>query len=55
MSAIESDVNKLMGKGWTDIDRLMFIQKSNLTNKIKLEFFLPGGKSVLLYGCTCRL
>ena len=39
-------------KAWTAIDRLSFIWKSDLTDKIKRSFFLAMVVSILLYGCT---
>ena len=38
--------------GWTVIDKLPIIWKSDLSNKIKQEFFQAVGVSVLLYICT---
>ena len=56
MSSTETDINIHIGKAWTATDRLMIIYKSDLTDKIKWEFFQAVGVSVLLYGCTsCNL
>ena len=48
----ESDVNICIGKTWTSIDRLLTIWKSDLSDKIKMQFFQAVVVSVLLYGCT---
>ena len=37
---------------WTSIDRLAVILKSDLTDKIKCNFFQAAIVSILLYGCT---
>ena len=39
-------------KGWIAIDRLSIISKSDLSNKIKWDFFQAVAVSILLYGCT---
>ena len=39
-------------KGWTAIDRLLVIWKSDLTNKMKRSFFQAEIVSILLNGCT---
>ena len=39
ISSTESDVNIHIGNSWTAIDRLLTIWKSDLSNKIKEEFF----------------
>ena len=49
ISSTESDVNKCIGKAWTAIDRLLIIWKSNLSDKIKQEFFKVVTISVWLY------
>ena len=41
-----------MCKAWTAIDRLMTIWKSDLTDKIKHEFFQPIAMSIQLCDCT---
>ena len=43
-----------IGKVRSDIDRLSIIWKSNLSDKIKKEFFEAVAVSVLLYGCTAK-
>ena len=45
-------VNSRIGKAWFIIDRLLTIWKSDLSNKIKQEFFQTEAMSVLPYGCT---
>ena len=47
VSSTESDVNTYIGKVWTAIDRLMTIWKSDLSSKIKREFFQAVAMSVL--------
>ena len=39
-------------KVWTAIDRLSIIWKSNLSDKIKLNFFQAVVVSIILYGFT---
>ena len=39
ISSTESNVNVCIDKGWTGINRLPTIGKSNLSDKIKWEFF----------------
>ena len=39
-------------KAWTVIDRLSIIWKSDLTDKMKRNFFQAAVISILLYGCT---
>ena len=48
----ECNVNICIGKAWTVIDRLMIIRKSELSDKIKLEFSQVIAVWVLLYGYT---
>ena len=50
--SIESNVNICIGKAWTAIDRLMITWKSNLSDKIKQEFFQSVAMLILLYHCT---
>ena len=52
VSACENDVNIRIGKAWAAIDRKSPIWKSDLSDKIKREFFRAVAASVLLYGCT---
>ena len=39
-------------KAWTAIDRLLIIWKSDMTDKMKRNFFQAAVISILLYGCT---
>ena len=48
ISSTEKDINMQLMKAWTAIDRLSIMWKSNLSDKIKCNFF----QAVLLYGCT---
>ena len=48
----ERDDNIRLAKTWAVIDKLSIIRKSDLSNKIKLDFFLAAVVSILLYGCT---
>ena len=52
ISSTESNVNICIGKVRTAIDRLLIIWKSDLSDKIKLEFFQTVAMSVQLYGST---
>ena len=50
VSSIENDINMRLTKVWTAIDWLSIIWKSNLSDKIKQNFF-DQVVSILLYGC----
>ena len=52
VSPTETDINTQLAKVWTTIDRLSVIWKSNMTDKIKRNFFQAVVMSILLYGCT---
>ena len=52
ISSIESDVNIHRANTWNAIDRLSIIWKSDLSQKIKEDFFWAVVVPVLLYGCT---
>ena len=54
VSSTEKDINTLLTRAWTAIDRLSIIRKSNLTDKMKRCFFQATVMSILLYGCTTR-
>ena len=41
-----------LAKAWTAIDRLSIVWKSDLSDKIKQDFFQAVAVSLLLYGCT---
>ena len=47
----EADINTQLAKVWTAINRLLVIWKSDLTDKIKHNFF----QAILLYGCTTQM
>ena len=51
ISTNESDVNIRTAKSRTIIDRLLIKWKSDLSDKIKWEFFQAVAVSLLLYGC----
>ena len=50
VSSTESDINMRLEKAWTAVDRLAIIWKSDLSDKIKRNFF--QAVSILLYECT---
>ena len=52
VSSIESNINMRLAKVWTAIDRLSIIWKSDLSDKIKRNFFQVEVVSILLFGCT---
>ena len=52
VSSIEKDIDTGLTKAWTAIDRLSIIWKSELTDKMKRNFFQATVVSILLYGCT---
>ena len=52
VSSSESDVKMYHAKAWTVIGRLSIIWKSDLFDKIKLDFFQAVAVSILLYRCT---
>ena len=52
VSSTENDINMCLAKVWAAIDRLLIIWKSDLSNKIKCNFFQVAVMSVLLHGCT---
>ena len=52
VSSTETDIDMLLTKAWAAINRLSFIWKSDLTDKIKHSFFHAVVVSILLYGCT---
>ena len=51
ISSTESDVNALIGKVRSAIDRLSVLWRSDLTDKLKQQLFQTIVVSVLLYGC----
>ena len=52
ISFTESDVNIHLTNKWNAIERLSIIWKSELSDKIKLDFFQAIAVYILLYGCT---
>ena len=51
-SSTKNVVNIYLAKPWNAIFRLSIIWKSNLSNKIKWNFFKAVAVSKVLYGCT---
>ena len=54
VSSTEKDIDTRLTKAWTAIDRLSIIWKSDLTYKMKRNFFQAAVVSILLYRCTTR-
>ena len=52
VSSTEKDIDTRLTKAWTAIDKLSIIWKSELTDKMKRNFFQVAVVSILLYGCT---
>ena len=52
LSSTEKDVYTRLTKASTAIDKLSIIWKSNLTDKMKRNFFQAVVVSILLHGCT---
>ena len=52
ISSTENDINTQPPKIWSAIDKLSVIWKSDLSNKIKCNFFPAAVVSILLYECT---
>ena len=50
VSSIENDINMRLAKSWNTVDRLSIIWKSDLSDKIKCNFFQAVVLSILLYG-----
>ena len=51
VSSTKTDINTRLAKAWTAIDRLSAVWKSDLTDKMKCNFFFVAVVSILLYGC----
>ena len=51
----ESDFNIYIEKTWTTVDRLLIIWESDLSDKIKWNFFQLVTVSVLLYVCNTQI
>ena len=52
VSSTEKDIDSRLTKGWTAIDKLSIIWKSDMTDKMKRSFFQAAIMSILLYECT---
>ena len=52
VESTEKDIETMLTKAWTAINRLSTIWKSDLTDKMKRSFFQAAVTSILLYGCT---
>ena len=52
VESTEKDIETRLTKAWTAINRLSIIWKSDLTDKMKRNFFQAAVTSILLYGCT---
>ena len=52
VSSTEKDIDTRLTKAWAAIERLSIIWKSDLTDKMKCNFFRAAVVSILLYGCT---
>ena len=52
----DTDISRRLAKAWRAIDRLSFIWKSDLTDKMKRSFFQAAVASILLYeGSTPKI
>ena len=51
VSSTDNKINTRVAKAWWAIDRLSVIWRSNLSDKIKRNFFQAAVVSILLYGC----
>ena len=54
VSSTETDIDTRLAKAWTANDRLSVIWKSDLTDKMKRNFFQAAIVLILLYGFTKR-
>ena len=52
ISSTEKDIDTRLTKSWTAIDKLSIIWKSDLTDKMKRNYFQAAVMSILLHGCT---
>ena len=52
VSSTEKDIDMRLTKGWTAIDKLSIIWKSDLTDKMKCSFFQAAVVLILLYECS---
>ena len=55
ITSSENDINIQLAKAWTTINRLLIIWKTDLSDKIKYNFFQAAIILILLYGCTTRM
>ena len=51
VSSTENDINMRLAKTWSAIDRLLVIWKSDLSDKIKVNFLQAAVVSILPHGC----
>ena len=54
VSSTGTDIDTWLAKAWTAIDRLSVVWNSDLTDKMKRNFFQAAVVLILLYGCTIR-
>ena len=52
VSSTENDINAWLAKAWWPVDRLSVMWQSDLSDRIKCNFFQAIVMSILLYGCT---
>ena len=52
VSSTEEDIDTWLAMAWTAINSLSVTGKSDLTDKMKRNFFQAAVVSILLYGCT---
>ena len=52
VSSTQKDIDMLLTKAWTAIDKLSIIWKSDMTDKMKRSFIQAMVVSILLSGCT---
>ena len=52
VSSTKTDINTRLAKAWIAINRLLVKRKSDLTDKMKRNFFQAVVRLILLYGCT---
>ena len=52
VSSTKNDINTRLAKAWKTIDRLTVICKSDLSDKIKCNFFLAVFVLILRHECT---
>ena len=52
VSSTENDINMHLSKAWSAIKSLSIMWKSDLSDKIKRNFFQAAIVSILIYGCV---